>query len=135
MTRIYDIFVDHVASGREMSREEVERVAGGRIWTGRQALEVGLVDELGGLSRAIDMVLETAGHDPRDGADLEFYPRPPSFLDMLSRSLSPFLELRSIQLPLLPDLRAPQALELPAEVVELLIPTAGSRPRGIYLGR
>lgn len=130
MTRIYDIFVDHVATGREMPRDEVESVAGGRIWTGQQASEIGLVDEIGGLSRAIELVLETAGHDPSHGADLEFYPRPPSFFDMLSRSLSPFLELRSIRLPVLPVMQVPQALELPPEIVELLVPakdsTAGS---------
>jgi hypothetical protein len=81
------------------------------------------------------MVLEAAGHDPLDGADLDFYPRPPSFLDMLSRSLSPFLEWRSMRLQLVPELRAPQALELPAEVVDLLIPTADSRPMSMSLSR
>ena len=135
MTRIYDIFVDHVVQGRQMSRETVETVAGGRIWTGQQASEVGLVDEIGGLSRAIELVLEAAGHDPQDSAELDFYPRPPSFLDMLTRSLSPFLELRSLSLPVVPTLRAPQALELPPELLQLLIPATESTVNRIYFRR
>lgn len=123
MTRIYDIFVDHVAQGRRMSREEVEGVAGGRIWTGLQALEIGLVDEIGGLTRAIEMVLEAGGHDPADSTDLDFYPRPPSLIEMLTRSLAPFLQLRSDSFSKLPTLRTPQPLELPTELLQLLRPS------------
>jgi protease-4 len=123
MTRIYDIFVDHVAQGRAMSRAEVESVAGGRIWTGRQALEIGLVDEVGGLARAVEMVLEVGGHDPQEPTDLVFYPRPPSLLEMLTRGLSPFLRVGSAPFPVLPILRTPQALELPIELLDLLRPS------------
>jgi len=120
MTRIYDIFVDHVALGREMSREDVETVAGGRIWTGQQAVEIGLVDEVGGLARAVEMVLEAGGHDPEERTELDFYPRPPSFLEMLTRGLSPLLQVGSPPFPVLPILRTPQALELPLELLDLL---------------
>ena len=123
MTRTYDIFVDHVVQGRGMSREEVEKVAGGRIWTGRQALEIGLVDEIGGLDRAVEMVLEAAGMDPTEPTGLEFYPRPPSLFELLSRSLSPLLEIRSTPFPMLPTLRTPHALELPTELLQLLRPS------------
>lgn len=123
MTRIYDIFVEHVAQGRQMSREEVESVAGGRIWTGRQALEIGLVDEVGGLGRAVEMVLEAGGHDPLEPTELDFYPRPPSFFEMLSRGLSPLMRTGTPPFPLLPILRTPQALELPVELLELLRPS------------
>jgi ClpP class serine protease len=122
MTRVYDVFVGHVAEGREMSRAEVERVAGGRIWTGRQALENGLVDEMGGLDRAIELVLEDAGLDPGEPVDLEFYPRPPSLFELLSRSLSPLLGTRGVPFSILPILRVPDTLELPPDLVNLLSP-------------
>lgn len=49
----YDLFLDRVSEGRNMERKAVEAVAQGQVWTGRQALERGLVDELGGLAEAI----------------------------------------------------------------------------------
>lgn len=58
---IYTRFIDLVAAGRDMPREQVEEVAQGRVWTGAQALELGLVDELGGLERAIERARERAG--------------------------------------------------------------------------
>lgn len=51
--RAYFHFKELVSQGRGMTMEEVEKVAQGRVWTGAQAVEVGLVDELGGLDRAI----------------------------------------------------------------------------------
>lgn len=49
---IYSRFVDVVAEGRDMDKERVDELGQGRVWTGKQALEYGLVDELGGLDRA-----------------------------------------------------------------------------------
>ena len=51
---IYDVFLDRVCRSRGLSRETADGVAGGRVWTGRQALDHQLVDELGGLDRAIE---------------------------------------------------------------------------------
>jgi protease-4 len=51
--RVYGVFVDLVASARQLRREEVEPVASGKVWTGRQALERKLVDELGGVGAAV----------------------------------------------------------------------------------
>jgi len=50
----YNLFLERVAEGRKMTNEEVNNIAQGRVWTGSQALEVGLVDELGGLDVAIE---------------------------------------------------------------------------------
>ncbi len=61
INRIYDVFLDRVMASRGMSREAVDAVGGGRVWTGRQALEHGLVDELGGLDVAIERAREKAG--------------------------------------------------------------------------
>jgi protease IV len=50
---IYDEFKDRVARGREMEVGELEGIAGGRVWTGTEALELGLVDEIGGFREAL----------------------------------------------------------------------------------
>lgn len=57
----YRQFTGYVAQGRDMSVEEVDAVGGGRVWTGKQALEHGLVDELGDLKAALDKARELAG--------------------------------------------------------------------------
>jgi protease IV len=56
----YDDFVAKVAAGRGHSVAEIEAVARGRVWTGRDAVEAGLVDELGGLRDAIRIARERA---------------------------------------------------------------------------
>ena len=61
INRTYDVFLDRVMTCRKMPRNAVDAVAGGRVWTGRQALEHGLVDELGGLDLAIRRAREKAG--------------------------------------------------------------------------
>jgi protease-4 len=60
---IYNEFLGLVASGRDMTVEQVDAIAGGKVWIGRQALEIGLVDELGGLNDAIRAAAELAGLD------------------------------------------------------------------------
>ena len=57
---IYKTFVGKVAKGRNMTFEEVHEVAQGRVWSGTQALEQGLVDELGGLDRAVALAASLA---------------------------------------------------------------------------
>src|SRR5215203_3987817 len=60
MDAIYDDFVTKVAQGRRRTVPEIEDVARGRVWTGRDALDAGLVDELGGLRRAIEIARASA---------------------------------------------------------------------------
>ena len=57
----YDDFVERVAEGRNMSVVDVEAVARGRVWTGADALQHGLVDELGGLRAAVARAKMLAG--------------------------------------------------------------------------
>jgi protease-4 len=71
----YDGFVDRVAEGRKLDRDKVHAVAQGRVWTGRQAKEHGLVDELGGLSRAIALAKERIGLDEQDAVRVVHLPR------------------------------------------------------------
>lgn len=58
---IYEQFVLKVAEGRKLEADEVRAIAGGRVWSGREALKLGLVDELGGLDEAIAHAAEAAG--------------------------------------------------------------------------
>lgn len=57
----YKLFINRCATGRKMSLQDIEKIAEGRVWTGRAALELGLVDELGGLARATEVAVERAG--------------------------------------------------------------------------
>ena len=58
---VYDRFIATVAEGRDMSIEEVEAVASGRVWSGEDALEHGLIDQLGGFEEALALAAEKAG--------------------------------------------------------------------------
>ena len=58
---IYEDFIGKVAEGRGMTKEAVDQIGRGRIWTGKQAKEVGLVDELGGLNLALSIARKQAG--------------------------------------------------------------------------
>ncbi len=57
---IYDLFSTRVAQGRNLTREQVENIAQGRVWTGADAISIGLVDELGGLDLALQYAAEAA---------------------------------------------------------------------------
>lgn len=78
----YTDFVERVAAGRNLSEEAVEAVARGRVWTGADAKEHGLVDELGGLRTAINRAKVLAGLDADADVRLVGYPGS-SLMDML----------------------------------------------------
>jgi len=84
MQATYDMFVSRVVDGRKSTREKIDAVAQGRVWTGRQALERGLVDEMGGLDRAIQLAKERAKLDVNKSVELVVYPMAPSLFDMLA---------------------------------------------------
>jgi protease-4 len=79
--QIYDQFVQVVAEGRNLSVDKVRELATGQLYTGVQAKELGLVDELGGLNEAIDLAASLAGiEQPK----VEYYkPEAPSLLNAL----------------------------------------------------
>ena len=56
----YDVFITRCSEGRGMTKEEMDNVGQGRVWMGEQALEIGLVDEIGDLDRAIELAAELA---------------------------------------------------------------------------
>ncbi len=93
----YDRFVGEVATGRDMDFDAVEAVAQGRVWTGAQALERGLVDELGGLDVAVGKAAELAGIEDYG---VVTYPARKTFFEMLNEELygPPDLSARSLLL-------------------------------------
>jgi len=80
---IYEQFVERVATARNLSREEVERLGRGRVWTGRQARELKLVDDLGGLVRAMEAARELVGISPETELRLVVWPARRSLLDII----------------------------------------------------
>jgi protease-4 len=58
---IYGVFLTRCSEGRGMTKEEINTIGQGRVWTGEQALERGLVDEIGDLDRAVEVAAELAG--------------------------------------------------------------------------
>ncbi len=61
--RVYDTFIGRVATGRKMDKEAVDAIGQGRVWAGEQALDIGLVDELGSLGQAVAKAAELAETD------------------------------------------------------------------------
>ena len=76
----YELFVKRCAEGRGMSVEDIQKIAEGRVWTGAAAKELGLVDELGGLERAIEIASQKAGVE---SYSIINYPSQGSFFDTL----------------------------------------------------
>lgn len=116
--RTYKRFVEVVAQSREFEKvEQVEAIAEGRVWSGKRAVDLGLVDELGGLDRAISKAAEFAGM--ADGYEVEIYPRK---TDRISRFLEQFAENDSMQL----SLRSVVSRWLPKNrLAEWMAPVAG----------
>jgi protease-4 len=84
---IYDLFVERVASGRASDAERIDAVAQGRVWTGAQALEAGLVDELGGLRVAVAAAKRRLSLDEDADVALVVYPPARSLAEQLSEAL------------------------------------------------
>ncbi|CAK0751315.1 Protease 4 [uncultured Gammaproteobacteria bacterium] len=80
---IYDGFLQRVAEARRMTPEAVRAVAKGRVWTGAQAVKLGLVDELGDLELAVQRAAEAAGLGAQAAVTLQPFPRPRSTLEKL----------------------------------------------------
>jgi len=74
MQATYDTFVEKAAAGRNTTPERIDAVGQGRVWTGKQAKEIGLVDELGGLDRALAIAKQRANLPPDSEVELVIYP-------------------------------------------------------------
>ena len=76
----YDLFLTRCAEGRNMTKEAIDKVGQGRVWTGDKALELGLVDELGGIDRALEVAIERADVE---GYTVVTYPDKENFLNAI----------------------------------------------------
>ena len=80
LDRVYDDFTAKVSTGRKLSREEVEKIAKGRIWTGEDAKRLGLVDELGGFPTALRLVRTAARLPENAPVRLKVFPEKKSLI-------------------------------------------------------
>lgn len=76
----YDLFLKRCADGRNMSMEDIDKIGQGRVWTGSKAKELGLVDEIGDLDKAIGIAAQKAGLDEYN---VESYPVAGDFITKL----------------------------------------------------
>ena len=81
---IYDHFINIVAEGRSMTPERVDEIAQGRVWCGSEALDINLVNEIGGLKEALDYAAVSAG---LDNYRIESWPKVRTSLDKLMEGL------------------------------------------------
>ena len=96
MQLVYDQFIERTAAARHMPPEKVDEVAQGRVWTGAQAKQLGLIDELGGLYKAIDLAKQRARIAAEEEVQLVVYPPRRSFYEVLADELqSPIGRLRT----------------------------------------
>lgn len=97
---IYKDFLDRVSEGRNMTVEQVNNIARGRVWTGTDAVKIGLVDELGGLKDAIAYAAKTAG--VKD-AKVVYYPLiEDDFMEALSEQMEAMDKKSSVKSNALP---------------------------------
>jgi len=113
MQDIYANFTKGVAEGRKMSVEAVDKIGKGRVWTGAQARELGLVDEVGDFSRALAAAKELAKIDAKTKVRLERFPKEaPWWKRWLSQEESQANALQGITSELRRLARAPQSFQV-----------------------
>jgi protease IV len=118
MQATYDTFVEKAAAGRHTTPEKIDAIAQGRVWTGQQAKGIGLVDELGGLDRALAVAKEQAKIPRNTEVELVVYPPKKSLYESLADPFGSSME-RSAAISMLlglSDRRALQAITAPLHV-------------------
>ena len=83
MKETYRQFVSKAAQGRKVSYQELDKLAQGRVYTGRMAVKNGLIDELGTLRDAVAAAKKAAGLKPADEVELQILPKPTSIFEQL----------------------------------------------------
>ena len=99
MKTVYKDFVSKAAEGRNKSFDEVDEIAQGRVWTGKQAKALGLVDELGGLETALSIAKAQAGFADDEEVNLIVLPKQKPFFEQLMERMIEDME-GSVQFPL-----------------------------------
>jgi protease IV len=89
LDRVYVDFTGKVADGRKLPKEKVLQIAKGRIWSGQDAKNLGLVDELGGYDTALKLAKKAAGIPESDEVKIVVYPRPKTLLQSILQREGP----------------------------------------------
>tara|TARA_A100001011_G_C14321617_1_gene851029 strand:+ start:4551 stop:6317 length:1767 start_codon:yes stop_codon:yes gene_type:complete len=97
---IYDMFKERVAMGRNLSPKAVENLAQGRVWSGKQALELGLIDNLGGLQDAINLAAKNL--ELKEYNIIE-YPKFEESLENMVKGITPSLQINNSLKNLVPN--------------------------------
>jgi len=92
----YQDFIHRVADGRHLAVDQVDKIGRGRVWTGQQAKSLGLVDELGGLDRAIAVAMDLAHIPAASSVQLVRLPREKSIWQQLFGVSQPAMESRAV---------------------------------------
>jgi protease-4 len=117
MQATYDTFVEKAAEGRNTTPERIDAIGQGRVWTGRQAKQIGLVDDLGGLQRALALAKQRAKIPQDAEVELVVYPPKKSFYDVLQHPFGVTSGASTLaQLLGFRDPRTLQALTAPLQV-------------------
>ena len=124
VTNTYNLFLNKVAQYRNLDRNEVDKIAQGRIWSGKEAHKLGLVDQIGGLKDAIDHAAQTAKLGKN--WQLEEYPQQRSFE---AEILDKLMNIETLKRTSSID---PLTLELLKLKSELIIFQSFNDPQGIY---
>ncbi|ADQ80285.1 signal peptide peptidase A [Paludibacter propionicigenes WB4] len=94
VNRGYELFVKRCAQGRKMKVEQIKAIAEGRVWTGEDAIKIGLVDKIGGLNDAIKLAVDKA---KLSSYNLKEYPEKEDFTAKLLKSLTEDVEARVME--------------------------------------
>jgi protease-4 len=125
MEETYEVFKGHVTHSRgDRLTKPIDDIAGGRVYSGKQALELGLVDKIGGLNEAVALAAERAELEP--GYDVRIVPRPKNFMELLmsdmtgSKDDGEHLSLSRMQVPVILETALPLLQRLdPARVTTI----------------
>ncbi|MDJ0735236.1 MAG: signal peptide peptidase SppA [Nostocaceae cyanobacterium] len=130
VNRIYDLFLQKVAKGRNLPKQKVSEIAQGRVWSGTTAKEIGLVDEIGGLDVAIKYAAKQAKLG--DNWEIQEHPRFSTFEERLFGEVSE--EVRTILGVDKPQLKVsnPLTVELQKLGQQIAILQQMNDPQGIY---
>ena len=97
VNRGYELFVKRCADGRKMKIEQIKAIAEGRVWTGEDALKIGLVDKIGGLNDAIKLAVEKA---KLKSYNIKEYPEKEDFMTKLMKNFGKDVETRIAKIQL-----------------------------------
>jgi len=94
VNRGYELFVKRCADGRKMTTDQIKAIAEGRVWTGEDAIKIGLVDKIGGLNDAIAIAAKQA---KVDGYNINEYPEKENFTTKLLKDLGKDVQLKFVK--------------------------------------